>query len=91
MIKGIGKRVVVLTDPTSKIYEQAIFILRQDAPKVECDKDMLAEAERIINAHIFSSAHVSPVRARKGWLPFLAISITVSVLVGASVLLFVLL
>ena len=90
MIKGIGKRVVVLTDPTSKIYEQAIFILRQDAPE-RPDKDMLSEAERIINAHIFSSARGPLRRKEKGWLPFLAISITVSLLVGASVLLFVLL
>ncbi len=91
MIKGIGKRVVVLTDPTSKIYEQAIFILRQDAPDHPCDKDMISEAERIINAHIFSSAHISPRRLRRGWMPFLMISISVSLLVGVSVLLFTLL
>ncbi len=91
MIKGIGKRVVVLTDPGSKIYEQAIFILRQDAPESPCDKDMLTEAERIINAHIFSSAHISRRQLRRGWFPFLAISITVSVLIGVSVLIFTLL
>ena len=91
MIKGIGKRVVVLTDPNSKIYEQAIFILRQDVPDKRCDKDMLTEAERIINSHIFSSAHISSRRLRKGWLPFLVISISVSLLVGASVLIFALL
>ena len=91
MIKGIGKRVVVLTDPTSKIYEQAIFILRQDAPESPCDKDMLSEAERIINAHIFSSSRLSPRRRQRTWLPYLAISIAVSLLVGASVLIFALL
>lgn len=91
MIKGIGKRVVVLTDPTSKIYEQAIFILKQDSPEAPCDRDMLAEAERIINAHVFSSAMLSPRRARKAWLPVLIISISVSLLVGVSVLLFTLL
>ena len=90
MIKGIGKRVVVLTDPSSKVYEQAIFILKQEAPDAPCDKDMLSEAERIINAHIFSSARLSP-RRKKGWLPYLGISIAVSLLVGASVLLFTLL
>ena len=90
MIKGIGKRVVVLTDPTSKIYEQAIFILKQDSP-APCDRDMLAEAERIINSHIFTSAMLSPRHTHKGWLPVLIVSISVSLLVGASVLLFVLL
>ncbi len=91
MIKGIGKRVVVLTDPTSKIYEQAIFILKQDNPADPCDRDMLAEAERIINSHIFSSAILPSRRKKMGWLPVLTISITVSILVGISVLLFVLL
>ena len=90
MIKGIGKRVVVLTDPTSKIYEQAIFILRQDTPDTPCDRDMLAEAERIINAHIFTSAMLRRP-SRRPWIPVLIISITVSLLVGASVLLFALL
>lgn len=90
MIKGIGKRVVVLTDPTSKFYEQAIFILRQNAPESP-DKDMLSEAERIINAHIFSSARLPRRQRQRGWLPYLAVSIAVSLLVGASVLLFTLL
>lgn len=90
-IKGTAKRVVVLTDPGSKVYEQAIFILKQDSPTAPCDRDMLAEAERIINAHIFSSAIISPRHTKRGWLPILAVSITVSVLIGISVLLFVLL
>ncbi|MBR5783103.1 MAG: hypothetical protein IKY33_02630 [Clostridia bacterium] len=90
MIKGIGKRVVVLTDPNSKIYEQAIFILRQDRPDIPCDRSMLDEAERIINTHIFASA-MRPRRRRQPWLPVLIISITVSLLVGVSVLIFALL
>lgn len=90
-IKGTAKRVVILNDPDSKLYEQAIFILRQHAPDAPCDRDMLQEAERIINAHIFSSAIISHRRARHNWMPVLVISITVSVLVGASVLLFTLL
>ncbi len=91
MIKGIGKKVVVLTDPTSKIYEQAIFILRQDADEPPCDRDMLAEAERIINSHIFSSASLRSRRFSKTWLNYLIISISVSLLIGASVLIFTLL
>ena len=88
-IKGSAKQVVILTDPDSKVFEQAIFILKRNG--VPCDQDMLSEAERIINAHIFSSAMLSPRRRPKRWLPVLTISITVSLLVGLSVLLFVLL
>ena len=91
MIKGIGKKVVVLTDPNSKIYEQAIFILRQNADEPPCDSDMLAEAERIINSHIFTSAALRSRRLPKTWWSYLVISISISLLVGASVLIFTLL
>lgn len=89
MIKGIGKKIVVVTDPNGKLYEQAIFILKQGAEP--CDADMLAEAERIISENIFTSAYLPRApRVRKLWLWVLAISITVSVLIGTSILLFLL-
>lgn len=90
MIKGIGKKIVVINDPGGKLYEQAIFILKQDTES--CDKDMLSEAERIISQNIFSSAYVPPPRGlRTPWLTVLLISISVSLIIGISVLLFVLL
>ncbi len=88
-IKGSSKQVVILTEPGSKLFEQAIFIMKQEDGA--CSADLLSEAERIINAHIFSSAMLPSRRRPKGWLPVLAVSITVSLLVGLSVLLFVLL
>ena len=91
MIKGVGKQVVVLSTPNSKIYEQAIFILKQSAPKPSCDQDMIAEAERIINTHIFNSAMLSPRSLRKKHAVILGISVGVSLLIGAAVLLFTLL
>ena len=90
MIKGVGKQVVVLTTPGSKIYEQAIFILKQPAGETPCDKAMVAEAERIINTHIFSSAVFSPASLRRKHLRMLLISAGVSVLIGLSVLLLLL-
>lgn len=88
MIKGIGKQVVVLTTPDSKIYEQAIFILKSGKKKTACDQDMVREAEKIINTHIYNSAMLSTKRLNRNWLPVLLTSIAVSVLIGVSVLLF---
>ena len=46
MFKGIGKQVVVLKNPDSKIFEEAIFIIK-DGTKVS-RPDMITECERII-------------------------------------------
>ena len=47
MLRGIGKQVVVLKNTDSKLFEQAIFILRENG---EVDKkDLLTECENIIN------------------------------------------
>ena len=90
MIKGVGKQVVVLSTPDSKLYEQAIFILKQ-APSGACDTDMLAEAEKIINSHIFTAAMRSPRARRARFRLILAITVGAVLLVGATVLIFALL
>ena len=49
MLKGINKRMVVLRMDGNSIYDSALFILKNE-PKAKCeaDKDMLAEANRIV-------------------------------------------
>lgn len=43
MVKGVSRQVVVIHTPDTKLYEQAIFILRDDAPHVS-DDVLLREA-----------------------------------------------
>lgn len=43
MVKGVSRQVVVVHSPDRKLYEQAIFILREDAPDVSNDM-LLREA-----------------------------------------------
>lgn len=47
MLRGIGKRVVVLKNTDSDVFEEAIFIIKSNN-KV-CQKDILTECEKIIN------------------------------------------
>ena len=47
MVKGISKQVIVVHSPEPKLFEQAIFILKEDAPEVT-DEQLLLEAQRII-------------------------------------------
>ncbi len=46
MIKGVGKQIVIIKNPDSKIFEEAIFILK-DGAKVH-EPDLLNECKRII-------------------------------------------
>lgn len=47
MVKGVSKQVIVVQSPDPKIYEQAIFILREDAKEVT-DAMLLKEAGKIV-------------------------------------------
>ena len=44
MVKGISRQVIVVHSPDPALFEQAIFILRQDAPAVT-DEQLLKEAK----------------------------------------------
>lgn len=48
MVKGISRQVIVLQSPETKMFEQAIFILKEGTPAVT-DDALLKEAERILN------------------------------------------
>lgn len=50
MIKGVGKRIVLLNNTESEIFEQAIFILRNDDKQNR--EDLVKECERIMNSYI---------------------------------------
>lgn len=48
MVKGITRQVIVVHAPDKKIFDQAIFILKEDAPEVT-DEMLLKEARRAIH------------------------------------------
>ena len=47
MVKGISRQVILVHSPDKKLFEQAIFILRDDAKEVT-EEILLKEAERAI-------------------------------------------
>lgn len=48
MVKGISRQVVLVHSPETELFEQAIFILKDNAQGVSDDM-LLKEAKRIIN------------------------------------------
>lgn len=53
MVKGISRQVIVVHSPDPKLFEQAIFILRDDAVhnKGVTDEALLKEAKRLIGTN----------------------------------------
>ena len=54
MVKGISKQVIVVDAPEPKLFEQAIFILKEDVPEIT-DDALLKEAKRLIANPVLSS------------------------------------
>jgi len=49
MVKGISRQVILVHSPDTQLFEQAIFILKDDAQGVT-DEMLLSEAKKIINS-----------------------------------------
>lgn len=68
MVKGISRQVIVVQGPDPKLFEQAIFILRDDAPAVT-DEALLKEAESLVKAGAGKrKPHLEPLWAAGGAL-----------------------
>lgn len=48
MVKGISRQVIVVNAPEPKLFEQAIFILRENMEEGISDEALLKEARQII-------------------------------------------
>lgn len=67
MVKGVSKRVVVVKSPDPRIFEQAIFIIREDfaGQAGMSDKDVFREARRAAN-HYIGGRRCAPRNALSG-------------------------
>lgn len=50
MVKGISRQVIVVDSPEPKLFEQAIFILKENMGEGVTDEALLKEARSIIRA-----------------------------------------
>lgn len=51
MVKGVSRQVIVVHSPDPKLFEQAIFILKDDAVgEGITDEDLMKEAQQAIHA-----------------------------------------
>ena len=66
MVKGISRRVIVVDSPDPKLFEQAIFIVRNDAFSQEgvTSQQVLGEACRIARSCASAQAPKQPLWRR---------------------------
>jgi hypothetical protein len=67
MVKGISRRVILVQSPDTKLFEQAIFILKDGAREVT-DELLLQEAKGILNSTKKRRRFSGPVWACAGAL-----------------------
>ena len=60
MVKGISRRVVVVDSPDPNIFEQAIFIIRNDSADGVSSQQLVEQAVRI--AKSYARTHTAPRR-----------------------------
>ena len=60
MVKGISKQVIVVQSPDPKLFEQAIFILKEDAQGIT-DELLLKEANRAIRGPLADRKKKKPL------------------------------
>ncbi len=60
MVKGISRRVVVVDSPDQRFFEQAIFIVRNDAAgEGVSSKELVEEARRVAKSYTSGSGSLS--------------------------------
>ena len=81
MVKGISRQVIVVQSPDPKLFEQAIFILKEDALKHGgiSDEALLREAGAVIRSRKISRLY-GPVWACGGALMTAAVWILTAIL-----------
>ena len=65
MVKGISRQVILVHSPDRKLFEQAIFILRDDAQEVT-EEALMKEAERMIRIPQVKKSWQGPLWAAAG-------------------------
>lgn len=52
MVKGVARRVIMVKSPDPKLFEQAIFLVREEAFRSGSTDQVLKEAEQAANRYL---------------------------------------
>ncbi len=66
MVKGVCRRVIVVRSPDTKLFEQAIFLLREDAPGIS-DAQVLRQACQAADDYVSRRAQGAKTPRSRRW------------------------
>ena len=83
MVKGISRQIIVVKSPDPRFFEQAIFIVREEALGREgvSDEAILQEAERVADG--YARRGVPLLRRLSAYVPMAACGVLGALAVGA--------
>ena len=70
MVKGSNRQVIVVKSPDPKLFDEAIFLLRQDAPAQGDPDEIIRQARRAADGYLDACAPF-PRQKASAALPFL--------------------
>ncbi len=87
-VKGVARRVVIVRSPAESVFEEAIFIVREEAERSGgvSREEVLSEARRAAGAYVGA---VSPPRRRIGWKTWAFLGTCAAALVLALVIILI--
>lgn len=67
LVKGVSRRVIVIKSPDKNVFEEAIFIVKEDALRKGVTRDELVrEAQQVANEYMSSSRKKKRMRRIPG-------------------------
>ena len=88
MVKGLARRVVVVKSPDKRMFEEAIFILREDALRDGgyTAEDVMVEACRVAAGYVRKNRRMArwlkPLAFAAAGLALVAAGVTVGIIFG---------
>ena len=74
MVKGVSRRVIIVKAPDPRLFEQAIFIVREDAATQGVSAEqVLSEAQRVADGYIRRNSRMGRRLSRVRGPAFLAV------------------
>ncbi len=85
MVKGVSRRVVVIKSPDKSVFEEAIFIVKEDALDRGITRDeIVREAQKVANEYVASNRKKSRLLSLPKFV-YVAAGVMVLALIGLLV------
>lgn len=78
MVKGVARRVIMVKSPDPKLFEQAIFLVKEEAFRSGSQDQVLKEAEQTANRYLHQHTFRNPLPTLPILISFLASAVLTS-------------